>query len=111
MTALTRVVLRYKLVVVLVWLAVAVAGVLTVKATTAGMTNNASMPGDSYRVDGQIVRTYGNGGGTTPLVLVVTTPAGTRIGTGASAVQAHRRAAGRGGRRPPVTPRRPRHDR
>jgi putative drug exporter of the RND superfamily len=90
MTALTRFVLRHKLVVVIVWLAVAAAGILTIKATTAGMTNNASMPGDAYRVDSQIVRTYGNGGGTTPLVPVVTAPAGTRIGSGAAAVRAHR---------------------
>ena len=89
MTVLTRVVLRHKLIVVLVWLGVAVAGVLTVGATAAGMTNNAAMPGNAYLVDSQIVRTYGNGGGTAPLVPVVTTPAGTRIGTTA-AVQAHR---------------------
>ena len=98
MTSLTTFVLRHKLLVALVWLAVGVAGFLTSRATTANMTNNAAMPGTAYRVDSRIVDTYGNGGGSSPLVPVVTAPAGTRITAGsAAAARAHvalRAAAG-----------------
>src|ERR1700752_2469214 len=43
MPALTRFVLRHKALVALLWLAVVVAGVLTVGGTTHRMTNNFSM--------------------------------------------------------------------
>ena len=62
MPALTRFVLRHKALVALLWLAVAVAGVMTVGGTTHRMTNDFSMPGQAYKVDNQIVRVYGNGG-------------------------------------------------
>ena len=76
MQALTRFVLRHKLLVTVFWLAVAVAGVLTISGTTHRMTNNFAMPGQAYKVDNQIKREYGNGGSQPPYVAVLTAPAG-----------------------------------
>ena len=78
MQALTRFVLRHKLLVTVFWLAVAVAGVLTISGTTHRMTNNFAMPGQAYKVDNQIAREYGNGGSQPPYVAVLTAPAGQR---------------------------------
>jgi RND superfamily putative drug exporter len=79
MQALTRFVLRHKLMVTLLWLAIAAAGVLTVGGTTHRMTNTFTMPGQAFRVDNQIAREYGNGGSQTPYVPVLTVPAGDRV--------------------------------
>ena len=90
MSSLTRFVLRHKALVALFWLAVTVAGVLTVGGTTHRMTNDFSMPGQSFKVDNQIVRTYGNGGSQAPFVPVLTAPAGQRISDPAVARQTGR---------------------
>ncbi|HEX6523765.1 MAG TPA: MMPL family transporter, partial [Streptosporangiaceae bacterium] len=79
MPALTHFVLRHKALVVLLWLVVAAAGVMTIGGTTHRMTNDFSMPGQAFRVDNQIVREYGNGGSQTPYVSVITVPAGERV--------------------------------
>src|SRR6516165_4795039 len=79
MPALTRFVLRHKALVALLWLAVAVAGVMTVGGTTHRMTNNFSMPGQAFTVDNQIVREYGNGGSQPPYVPVITVAPGERV--------------------------------
>ena len=55
MPALTRFVLRHKALVALLWLVVAVAGVITVGGTTHRMTNDFAMPGQAFTVDSQIV--------------------------------------------------------
>ena len=68
MPALTRFVLRHKALVALLWLAVTVAGVMTVAGTTHRMTNDFSMPGQAFKVDNQIVAEYGNGGSQAPYV-------------------------------------------
>src|SRR5215470_16143665 len=90
MPSLTRFVLRHKALVALFWLAVTVAGVLTVGGTTHRMTNNFSMPGQAFKVDNQIIRTYGNGGSQPPFVPVLTVPAGQQISDRAVAAQAGR---------------------
>ena len=79
MQALTRFVLRHKLLVTVFWLAVAAAGVLTIGGTTHRMTNDFAMPGQAYKVDNQIAREYGNGGSQPPYVAVLTAPAGQRV--------------------------------
>src|SRR5215472_13448274 len=79
MPALTRFVLRHKLLVALFWVVVAVVGVMTISGTTHRMTNNFSMPGQAFRVDNQIARQYGNGGSEPPYVPVITVPAGQRV--------------------------------
>ncbi len=76
MQAMTRFVLRHKLVVALFWLVIAAAGVLTVGGTTHRMTNSFAMPGQAFKVDNQIAATYGNGGSQTPYVAVLTAPPG-----------------------------------
>src|SRR5579859_6175156 len=90
MPSLTRLVLRHKALIALFWLAVAVAGAMTVSGTTHRMTNNFSMPGQAFKVDNQIVRTYGNGGSQAPFVPVLTAPAGRRITDPAVAAQTGR---------------------
>jgi RND superfamily putative drug exporter len=100
MPALTRFVLRHKALVALLWLVVAVAGAATVSGTTHRMTNDFSMPGQAFRVDGQIVREYGNGGSQTPYVAVLTVAPGQRVTSPVVAAEtgrvfgAIRRAAG-----------------
>ena len=79
MPALTRFVLRHKALVALLWLVVAVAGVMTVGGTTHRMTNNFSMPGQAYRVNNQIAAEYGNGGSQTPYVAVLTVGPGQKV--------------------------------
>ena len=90
MTALTRFVLRHKALVVLFWLAVTAAGIMTVSATTHRMTNSFAMPGPAFRTDSQIVRLYGNGGSQAPYVPVLTAPPGQRADTRAAAAAADR---------------------
>jgi hypothetical protein len=68
MQALTRFVLRHKLVVAVFWLLIAAAGVMTIGGTTHRMTNSFAMPGQAFKVDNQIAATYGNGGSQTPYV-------------------------------------------
>ena len=79
MAGLTRFVLRHKALVALLWLAIAVAGVMTIGGTTHRMTNDFSMPGQAFRVDNQIVQEYGNGGSQTPYVPVITVPSGEKV--------------------------------
>jgi len=62
MPALTRFVLRHKVLVALLWLVVAAAGVVTIGGTTHRMTNDFSMLGQAFTVDNQIAAEYGNGG-------------------------------------------------
>ncbi|MGI9009205.1 MAG: MMPL family transporter [Streptosporangiaceae bacterium] len=90
MPSLTRFVLRHKALVALFWLVVAVAGVLTIGGTTHRMTNNFAMPGQAFKVDNQITRSYGDGGSQTPYVPVLTVPAGESVTGKAAAAQAGR---------------------
>jgi putative drug exporter of the RND superfamily len=79
MYRLTRFVLGHKALVALSWLAIAIAGVLTISGTTHRMTNSFAMPGQAYQVDNRIARTYGNGGMQSPTLPVLTVPAGQRV--------------------------------
>ena len=88
MTNLTRFILRHKALVALTWLAVVVAGVLTISGTVHRMTNDFSMPGQAFRVDNQIAREYGNGGSQAPYVAVLTAAPGERVTSATAAAQA-----------------------
>lgn len=69
--------LRHKLVVVLVWLAVAVAGVFATVALGDRLTEDFAQPGQpGYEANQAIHRLYGTGGDDPPLVVVVTLPTG-----------------------------------
>ena len=87
MTRITRFALRHKALVVLFWLAMAVAGMMTAGLTTTRMTNSFSMPGQAISTDARIVAEFGSGSDT-PLVPVVTAPAGQTITDAAVAATA-----------------------
>ena len=90
MQALTRFVLRHKLLVTIFWLLIAAAGVATVGGTTHRMTNSFAMPGQAFKVDNQIAAEYGNGGAQTPYVAVLTAPPGEHVTSPAVAAVAGR---------------------
>ena len=67
---LGRFVLRHKLVVVLAWLAVAVAGVFATVAVDERLTEDFAQPGQpGYEANQAIHRLYGTGGDDPPLVV------------------------------------------
>jgi RND superfamily putative drug exporter len=73
-------VLRHRLAVGLVWLAVLAAGLATAGSVSGRLSTGFDLPGAaSYEADKAIMRSYGNGGSATPLVPVVTLPAGTSV--------------------------------
>ena len=72
MNRLTDVVLRFRLLVALMWLAVAVAGGATASTTVDRLTFDFDLPGQAaYETNQQIVEQFGGGGLTEPLLLVV----------------------------------------
>ncbi|MEO8899816.1 MAG: MMPL family transporter [Candidatus Dormibacter sp.] len=78
MTRITRFALRHKALIALFWIAAAVAGAMTAGLTTSRMSNSFSMPGQAITTDARIVSEYGSSSAT-PLVTVVTAPAGQHI--------------------------------
>ncbi len=81
MATLTRFVLKHKLIVVAVWAALAVAGVLTVTSTVNRLSNSFQMPGAAFRTDARIQALYHHTDAQDPIVPVITFPAGTTIRT------------------------------
>ncbi|MEV7625163.1 MMPL family transporter [Actinoplanes sp. NPDC089786] len=81
MAAITRWVLRHRLLVMLAWLALTAAGALAAGPTTGAMTQDfGALPGRSgFATNQEILRTYGNGGASDPVVLVLTLPPGTTV--------------------------------
>jgi RND superfamily putative drug exporter len=76
---MTNFILRHKALVALFWLAMTIAGIATVGGTTHRMTNNFSMPGQSFQVDNKIAAEYGTGGAQAPYVAVLTVAPGQRV--------------------------------
>jgi RND superfamily putative drug exporter len=102
MTRLTRFVLSHKLVVVLGWLILTVAGGATASLTVSRLGKTFTIPGQpSYDTDARILALFhGDGGGQDPTVPVLTAPAGETM-TSPAAEAALRRitvAASLGGR-------------
>ncbi|MGI8714401.1 MAG: MMPL family transporter, partial [Solirubrobacteraceae bacterium] len=81
MQSLTRFVLRHKLLIVVSWLALAVAGAMTVGATTGRLTTSFAMPGAASRADAQIQALYRHNGSQDPTIPVITLPPGVTIHT------------------------------
>jgi putative drug exporter of the RND superfamily len=79
MPALTRFVLKHKLLVVAAWLILAVAGAMTASATTKRLTTTFAMPGAAFRTDARIQALYLHNGAQDPIVAVITLPAGTTV--------------------------------
>src|SRR5918999_824859 len=77
---ISRFVLRHKLLVVLVWVAVTVAGVAATGPASDALSERFDLPGrESTEVNTAIIERYGNGGFAAPFVAVVTLPEGTTI--------------------------------
>jgi putative drug exporter of the RND superfamily len=81
MSTLTRFVLKHKLLVLVAWLSLAVAGGVTAAATTKRLTNSFAMPGAAFRTDARIQALYLHNGAQDPIVPVITLPAGTTVHT------------------------------
>jgi len=79
--SLARWILRHRLLVVVGWLALAVAGAAAVTPANEAMTADfGALPGrPGYQTNQEILARYGNGGGADPLVLVVTLPEGRTV--------------------------------
>jgi RND superfamily putative drug exporter len=100
MTRLSTFVLRHKRLVVLVWLALTIAGMAASPRVSSRLSQQFDLPGQpSYEANQAILRAYGNGGNTLPLVAVVTAPQGTIPDTPA-ARQTLARAFGQVARQP-----------
>jgi putative drug exporter of the RND superfamily len=81
MTWLSNFVLRHRLAVGLLWLAVLAAGMVASGKVGGRLSTDFSLPGaSSYEADQAILRTYGTGGSAgVPIVPVVTLPAGSTV--------------------------------
>jgi RND superfamily putative drug exporter len=79
MNGLTAFVLRHRKLVMLAWLVVAVVGVATLSSTTKRLSTEFKMPGEpSYVASTKINTLYHQEGDSTPVVVAVTAPAGTK---------------------------------
>jgi len=82
MITITRFALRHRLLILLSWLAVAVAGIVSTGPATRALSDQYSVPGrEGYVTNTAITRMFGNGGDGAPLVAVVTLPAGSGVGS------------------------------
>src|SRR5438309_6771543 len=78
MTAVTRWVLAHKRLVAGFWILVTVVGIATVGQATKVFSNEFSVPGrEGYETNAAIERVYHQGGRNSPIIPVVTLPAGT----------------------------------
>ena len=80
MTTLTRWVLRHKKLVVGMWMVITLVGFAAMGPAGKSFNDTFSVPGkEAFAANSQIMRTYGNGGDSAPLVPVVSLPAGTTV--------------------------------
>jgi RND superfamily putative drug exporter len=80
MERLGRWVVRHRLIVGLIWLAITVIGVLLAPSLSSRLVSGNHVNGPGYRADAQIARQYG-GATSDPGVLVLNFPAGTTLST------------------------------
>ena len=72
--SISRLVLKHKALVAIFWLAVTIAAVALMPSALGALSEDFAMPGtESTDANGMILRTYGNGALTAPLVPVVQT--------------------------------------
>jgi putative drug exporter of the RND superfamily len=82
LAALTDWVLTHRRLVVIFWLAAAVAGAASASSATQALSQRSALPGKpGYQTNQLIQRLYGNGGDTAPFVAVLTLPPGERVNT------------------------------
>ena len=80
MTTITRWVLAHRRWVAAFWIVVTIVGIATVGQTTKSFSSEFSVPGrQGFETNSQIQRLFGQGGRTSPLIPVVTLPAGTSV--------------------------------
>jgi len=78
MQRLSKFVVRHKLLVVVAWLVLAVAGFATLSQTTSRLSTSFSVPkGPAFKADAKIQALYHSGGDNPPSIVVVEAPAGT----------------------------------
>lgn len=79
MARLTRWVLSHKLLIVAFWLVLTLVGFVFVQRATNSLSQQFSLPGQpAYETNLKILKTYGNGAISPPVVPVITFPAGVR---------------------------------
>ena len=98
MATFTRWILRHSRLVAMFWLLVTVAAIVSLQSANNALSYQFSVPGGAgYQTNQQILRVYGNGGRTPPLVPVITLPGAVTVdspgvraelGTAFGAVQA-----------------------
>jgi RND superfamily putative drug exporter len=104
MGTITRWVLAHRRAVAAFWIVVTIVGIATVNQATQSFSTEFSVPGrEGFQTNAQILRVFGGGGNTAPLLSVVTVPAGTSVSspavrTGLAQVEARVRAAVPGSR-------------
>jgi putative drug exporter of the RND superfamily len=80
--SITRWSLAHKRLVVLLWLVVTAVGFASVSTVSGALSDQYSVPGrEGYETNAAITRTFGTGGDRSPLVPVVTLPAGVPVGS------------------------------
>jgi RND superfamily putative drug exporter len=80
MTSITRWVLAHRRIVTVAWILITLVGIATVGSATNSFSKKFSVPGrEGFTTNDKILHTYGNGGRETPLLPVVTLPAGTSV--------------------------------
>src|SRR6266498_547854 len=80
LAVLTDWVLTHRRLVVVFWLAAAVAGAASASSATHALSQRSALPGKpGYEANRLIQRLYGNGGATAPFVAVLTLPPGQRV--------------------------------
>lgn len=91
MTSITRFALAHKRLVAVVWLALAVAGGLTVSSTTGRLTHSFATPGNpGYDTNIRLVQHFGIDGNEQPTIAVLHLPAGASMRTAAGRAAAAR---------------------
>lgn len=92
MTALTRWVLSHKLLVVPCWIILAIVGLASAQSATRALSTQFTVPGgEGITTSAAIVRHFGSGGTTAPILPVITLPKGVTIHS--PGVKAHLAAA------------------
>src|SRR6266545_5440174 len=82
LAVLTDWVLTHRRLVVVFWLAAAVAGAASASSASHALSQRSALPGKpGYQANQLIQRLYGNGGATAPFVAVLTLPPGQRVDT------------------------------
>ncbi|HYH13131.1 MAG TPA: MMPL family transporter, partial [Thermomicrobiales bacterium] len=78
LSAISRFVLRHKLLVVLFWVAMTIAGIVSTGPVSNALSQRFDLPGEeSTQVNAEIAQTYGSGGFGNPYAVVVQLPEGT----------------------------------